>query len=177
MTRRRNFMMIVGIIALMPHKSVLAAERRSRPLRIATYVPVRMFLPSEASVHDVLLTALELTDKDKGVLASFSNGRSIRLESRAASLSVARARGLTRVSVLPKSLAAWVIDAVWRTLRNRRNRTTYTELRRNFDGFQRHSVLEAVTPLSLHNLVRDTLFRKEVTSVVWNRNALRFEVK
>jgi len=182
MIDRRSFIILTGAAALLvklPNAS-FAADPQAGVARIATYVPRRIFFPTRSSGAPVSLTALELTDQDNNVLGSFSNGQTIRFESKSASLNIvqtAKARRVTRQSILPKSLAAWVIDAVWQSLRNRRNRTTYPQLRRNFEGFQRQSVLETVTPISLYNLIRDSLLRDQIKSVRWNRDTLRFEIE
>ncbi len=69
------------------------------------------------------------------------------------------------------------INAVWQSLHNKRNPTTIAQLKDNFGGFQRQSVLEAVTPVSLFKLIRDTVIRNQITFVAWNRETLRFTVK
>jgi hypothetical protein len=182
MIDRRTFVIFTGAAALLLTlpKSSCAAERQAHLVRIVTYVPRRIFFSTRSSGAPVLLSSLELTDEDKTVSGSFSNGQTIQFDSNSSSLNtVQKSKGqrVTRQSVLPRSLAAWVIDAVWQSLHNKRNPTTIAQLRGNFEGFQRQSILEAVTPVSLYNLVRDSALRNQITSVAWNREALRFEVK
>ena len=182
MIDRRTFIVRTGLAALLLELPTAACgqDRHARGAKLATYIPRRIFFPTRSSGAPVSLTALELTDQGNIVLGLFSNGQTIRFGSRSSSLTVvqpASSRHVARQSIVHKSLAAWVIDAVWQSLRNRRNRMTYAQLRRNFEEFQRQSVLEAVTPISLYNLVRDSLLRDQIRSVIWSRDALRFEVE
>jgi hypothetical protein len=182
MIDRRNFLIGSGAVLLLlrlPRFS-FAAEVQARLVRIASYIPSHIFFPTRSSGAPVSLTALELVDEDKIVSGSFSNGQMIQFDSNSSSLNIVQQSGgrrVTRQSVLPKSLAAWVIDAVWRSIHNKLNTTTVDHLRDHFEGFQRQSVLEAVSPFSLYNLVRDSISRNQITSVEWNRETLRFEVK
>lgn len=182
MISRRKFIIFIGTAALLPKlpKSAFPAERQARLVRIVTYIPRHIFLSTRSSGDTVLLTALKLTDDNKTALGSFSNGQTIQFDSNSSSLAIvqkSKDRRVDRQSVLLKSLAAWVIDAVWQSVHNKRNHATITQLRSNFEGFQRQFVLETITPLSLYNLVRDTVLLNQITSVVWNKEALRFEVK
>ena len=182
MIDRRNFLMFTGATALLltlPQFS-FAAGPQARRAGIITYIPRHIFFATRSPGAPALLTALELINEDKTVSCSFSNGKTAQFDANSSSLNViqeSKGRRVTRQSVLPKSLAAWVIDAVGQAVQNKRNPTTITQLRDNFESFQRQSVLEAVTPVSLYKLARESAFLNQITSVIWNRDALAFEVK
>lgn len=182
MISRRKFIIFTGTAALLLKlpNFAFSAERQARLVRIVTYIPRHIFFSTRSSGDTVLLTALKLTDDNKTVSGPFSNGQTIQFDSNSSSLTTVQKsidHRVGRQSVLLKSLAVWVIDAVWQSIHNKRNPTTIAQLRGNFEGFQRQFVLETITPVSLYTLVRDTVLLNQITSVVWNKEALRFEVK
>lgn len=182
MIDRRNFLMFAGATALLlklPQFS-FAAGPQARRVGVITYIPRHIFFATRSPGAAVLLAALELSNEGKTVLCSFSNGTTTQFDANSSSLNIIQestGRRVTRQSVLPRSLAAWVIDAVGQAVQNKRNPATITQLRDNFESFQRQSVLEAVTPISLYKLARESTFLNQITSVVWNRDALQFDVK
>lgn len=175
-------MSLAGAVALLlklPQSSA-AVEPGARSVRITTYVPARLYFPKRSATARLSLTALALTKDMNTVSSTFSDGQAVGFGSSSSALSVRqenRGRRHRRESVLLKNLAAWVIDAVWQSVRQKRDPTTVDQLRSSFDGFQRQPVLESVTPASLFDLVSDTDRRRQVTSVVWNGTTLRFKVK
>lgn len=178
MIDRRTFVISTGVtvLVLVLPKSSLATERQ---VRIITYVPRRVFFSTDSADAQVFLSSLDLTNEGRTVSGSFSNGHAMEFVSDISSqyvLQESEGQRATRRSVMYRSLAAWVIDAVWHSIRNKRSPTTSGQLRDNFESFQTQAILEAVTPASLYHLVRDTLLKKQITSVAWNKATLRFEV-
>lgn len=111
MIDRRDFILFTGalVLSLKLRNSLFAAEPQSRLVKITTYVPRLIFFPGRPSGGPVLLTALELSDKQEGMVASFSTGQTIRFDSKLSSLDIMQKRNgrrVTRLSLLPKSLAA-----------------------------------------------------------------------
>jgi hypothetical protein len=168
MIDRRVFVLRTGSAVLLLELPTAACGQGTRA-NVGTYIPGRIFFATKSLRTPVSLAALELTEPGNAVLGVFSNGKTIRFDS--------KSPRVLRHSIVHKSLAGWVIDAVWQSLRNKRDQTTATQLRRSFEQFQRQSVLQAVTPVSLYNLVRDSLGRERIKAVRWSRAALRFEVE
>lgn len=171
------FFLQLAVASCSPRPS---SKPSARVASVTTHVPGRIFFPT-APPGTMSQVAVEgLSDDGDGVLVMISNDRTLHLKSRAAALQLVESshcRCFTREAVLIKSLVAWVLDALWLSLRNRRDLETYPELRQSFGAFQRQAVLGAVTPLALHNLVRDTALCERVRSVRWDGESLRFEVE
>jgi hypothetical protein len=181
MINRRAFVVAAGALAAFKFGSEsVAAGSNGSLLGIAANIPSRIFFPNTLSVEPVLLKGLRLIDRDSAVLCVFSNGQTIHLDATSSYLDGIRAtqgHRITRQSVVLKSLAAWVIDAVWESLHNRRDAATQMQLRTSYESFQKQSVLDAVTPTSLYFLLRDISLHKQVRMVVWKKELSRFEVK
>lgn len=171
---RRDFLFTVLGSVLVPALASRAEDRReTRSVRdLEIRVTRLLFFPecrettADHCALTVAVTALRLDPRASTVVVEFSNGRSLELE---ADTSYAASERPMREKIRLKVLAAWALAAAvqWPGHLSRSTK----------DSLQEQTVLEAVTPRSLYELVERLQRNEGVSDLAWDGTLSLFVVR
>ncbi|MFK8031688.1 MAG: hypothetical protein AB8G18_15735 [Gammaproteobacteria bacterium] len=148
--------------------------------KIDATMPGRLLFPTRAKkISEARLSDFACVVDINEVLLQFSNGQTLRWDRERSFASQVSQRGkVDLAAVAPKVVAAYALERLGQILRNSRSDIdVLISLKRDFDGFQRQSVLDAVTIGAVYDLaVALGADMQRVSRVTWNAEHLRFDL-
>lgn len=172
---RRDFLLVAISTAVAPVVGAGGAdELELRVIDLEIEVPRLLFFPEcrrraegYCKVRPVRVETLSLDPRGSRVVVHFSHGRDLVLD--AGTSYTTSALEPMRERVVLKSLAAWVIAGAARLAQRVPSSS--------FEALQEQSVLEAVTPGSLYELVAELQRNRAASTVAWDASGSRFRVR
>jgi hypothetical protein len=168
---RRSFLLAATSVVLVPRAARSGDDSILRIVDLGVELPALLIFPEcrkqgAGYCTAARVEALRLESDRSRVVLELSNGKRLPLEADA-SYATAASKPVRERAVL-KSIAAWTIDGTRRLARG----VPPTD----FDALQEQTVLEAVTPRSLFDLV-ERLRKSPATRITWSASAHEFVVR
>lgn len=138
--------------------------------------PKHSTVPSYCNVSPVSIRKSFLDRTKKTITIIFSNGQK-RIFLADSSYSSAVGTAAFHDCIILKSLASWILDAVYNSIRSKKKYQSYLSARKDFDALQEQHVLESVSPGALHRFLSDFRKRKTINKISWDKKNAAFLIK